>query len=84
MFLSFSTIFLASIESLMWSLESMFWRLSSIKDFLGILDTKISIKDKDFAKKLSKVAGNIVFDKLYFSYDGKRNVIENVSFDVKK
>jgi len=83
MFLSFSAIFLSSIEDLTWVLEWFFWRLAGIKDYFDILDTHIEVMDKPWAKKLTWVKGAIVFDKLNFSYDGKRQVLKNINIDIQ-
>jgi len=55
MFLSFSAIFLSSIEDLTWTLEGMFWRLAGIKDYFKILDTAIEVSDTSGAKQLQNV-----------------------------
>lgn len=83
MFLSFSAIFLSSIEDLTWVLEWFFWRLAGIKDYFEILDTAIEVQDRKWAKKLSRVKGNIVFENLTFSYDNKRKVLKNITIEIK-
>ena len=83
MFLSFSAIFLSSIEDLTWTLEGMFWRLAGIKDYFEILDTTIEIRDKPWAKKLGKIKGEIEFKDLTFSYDKKRKVLKNINIKVE-
>jgi len=83
MFLSFSSIFLSSIEDLTWVLEGFFWRLAGIKDYFSILDAKIEVEDKIRAKKLGKPRGDISFQNVNFSYDGKRQVLRDIDMDVK-
>lgn len=83
MFLSFSTIFLSSIEDLTWVLEWFFWRLAGIKDYFEILDTNIEVQDNKGAKKLKNVKGEILFQNLSFSYDGKRKVLEKINMHVQ-
>ncbi len=83
MFLTFSAIFLSSIEDLTWVLEWFFWRLAWIKDYFSIVDTYIEVQDTEKAKELKNVKGNIVFDALNFSYDGKRQVLSDINIDIK-
>jgi len=83
MFLSFSTIFLASIENSMWSIEWLFWRMAPIKDYFKIVDEDLEVKDIKWAKKLKWVKWEVEFKKLEFSYDGKRKVLKNINIKIK-
>ncbi|GKX30577.1 multidrug ABC transporter ATP-binding protein [Vallitalea longa] len=49
-----------------------------------ILDTKPDIKDINNAEVMPLIKGNVEFDNVTFSYDNKVNVLENVSFNIKK
>lgn len=82
MFLSFSLIFLSAIEDLTWTFESIFWNVAPIQDYFKILDTQIEVQDRPWAKKLQKVQGNISFEDVTFSYDDKRQVLQNIDFEV--
>ena len=83
MFLSFSSIFLASIENSMWSIESLFWRMAPIKDYFKILDEGVEIQDIENPKILKKVRWEVEFQNLWFSYDGKRKVLEDINLHVQ-
>ena len=82
MFLSFSTILLSAIESLTRSYQDFFRRVSSIKDFFEILDTQLKVQDKKDALVIPRVKWIIEYDNVTFSYDGKRDVLKNLSFKV--
>lgn len=82
MFLSFSSILISTIETLMWSLQDTFWRLSSIREYLEIIDTKIEVEDKKWAKVLNKVKGKVEFRDLTFSYDSKRDVLKDINITI--
>ena len=84
MFLSFSMIFLACVEDLTWTLEWAFWRLAGIKDFFEIIDTKAEVVDKKDSKSLGRVNGDIHFDSVNFSYDGKRQILKNIDISVQQ
>jgi len=82
MFLSFSSILISTIETLMWSLQDTFWRLSSIREYLEIIDTKIDVEDKKWAKDIKKVKWKVEFRDLTFSYDSKREVLKDINIVV--
>lgn len=84
MFLSFSFIFLSAIEDITRTLEWMFWRMAGIKDYFEVLDTFPEVQDKKWAKQMKKVSGDIQFRGLNFSYDGKRQILRDIHFSVKK
>ena len=84
MFLSFSLLFLSAIESLMWTLESIFWNTAGIEQYYKILDTDLEVRDKGWAKQMKKVEGNVRFKNIDFSYDNKRQILKNISIDIKK
>lgn len=47
------------------------------------LDEPVGIDDKEGARKMKDITGNIKFDDVTFAYEEGKNVLENVSFDVK-
>lgn len=47
------------------------------------LDEPIGIDDKEGARQMKDITGNISFDNVTFAYEEGKNVLENVSFDVK-
>lgn len=47
------------------------------------LDEPVAIDDKEGARKMKDIEGNIKFDDVTFAYEEGKNVLENVSFDVK-
>lgn len=50
----------------------------------SFLAEPVTVKDSDNAKQLDKFEGGIAFNRVSFSYDGKRNVIDGVSFRIEK
>ena len=49
-----------------------------------ILDTKPDIIDKDNAKILPEIKGDVEFKDVLFSYDNENIVLDNISFNVEK
>ena len=50
----------------------------------SIIDAKSSVEDKPNALKLSEFKDKIEFKNLSFSYDGQREILHNISFEVRK
>ena len=47
------------------------------------IDEPVTVKDKDGAVTMPSIKGNVSFENVTFSYDGKTDVLKNVSFEVK-
>lgn len=47
------------------------------------LDEPVTVDDKDGASDIKEIVGNIKFNNVTFAYEEGKNVIENLSFDVK-
>ncbi|MEK7400192.1 MAG: ABC transporter ATP-binding protein [Candidatus Poribacteria bacterium] len=56
---------------------------SAAERVFEILDAQPEIDDKKDAKDLPSIQGNIKFDDVIFSYDGEKNALDGVSFEVK-
>lgn len=56
--------------------------LIDMEDMLNLLNTEIEITDREDAHKLDNVAGHIEFDNVFFSYDGRRKILNGISFTV--
>lgn len=54
------------------------------KDFFAVLDTPININDKEKAVELKNVKGTITFKDVNFSYSKSIQVLQNISFSIKK
>jgi len=50
----------------------------------SFLAEPVAVKDSDDAKQLDKFEGTIAFNRVSFSYDGKRNIIDDVSLRIEK
>lgn len=47
------------------------------------LDEPVTVDDKEGAGELSDIEGNVSFENVTFAYEEGKNVLENLSFDVK-
>ncbi len=82
-FLLYMTMFQAPIEVLGQVARMLNRALSSAYRIFEVLDTKATISNKDDAKKIEKVEGSVEFKNVFFSYDGVRPIIRDLSFKVR-
>lgn len=57
--------------------------MAAIDRIFYVLDLEETVTDKPGAKILPKVKGHVEVEDVTFSYDGKHNALENVSFEVQ-
>ncbi|HEX4998711.1 MAG TPA: ABC transporter ATP-binding protein [Terriglobia bacterium] len=50
---------------------------------LDVLDTVPEIRDEPHARPIVRAEGRVTFEDVSFSYEGRRDTLKNVSFDVK-
>jgi ABC-type multidrug transport system fused ATPase/permease subunit len=65
-------------------MTSMFVRAQTAADrVFEIVDAEIDVSDKDDAMEFKSVDGHLVFEDVWFSYDGKNMVLKDIDLDVK-
>jgi ATP-binding cassette subfamily B protein len=65
-------------------MTSMFVRAQAAADrVFEIIDAEIDVSDKDDALEFLTVEGHLVFEDVWFSYDGKNMVLEEIDLEVK-
>ena len=65
-------------------MTSMFVRAQTAADrVFEIVDAEIDVSDKDDALEFKSVDGHLVFEDVWFSYDGKNMVLKDIDLDVK-
>lgn len=63
--------------------NSILVAMASTERIFEIMDTKPDVSDKS-AKVMPEISGNVQFDKVSFSYDGRTEVLSDVSFTIKQ
>ena len=56
--------------------------LTNLEDVMNIIDEKPEIKDKSNAKSFVLREGKVLFDKVSFSYDVRRPILKEISFEL--
>lgn len=76
-------IFINPIDVLINFMEQFQKGYAGFKRFIEVIETKPNIVDRENAKKLKNVKGNIEFDNVCFSYDGHSEIIHNLNINIK-
>ena len=81
-FLLYATMFLAPIEVIGQMARTMNRATSSAHRVFEVLDTEPEVIDAPEPVRLDPVQGHVSFDNVTFAYDGVKQVLRGVSFDV--
>jgi ATP-binding cassette subfamily B protein len=79
-FINYSRNFVQPLRQLADLYNNIQNALAGAERVFEIIDTKPEINDKPGAKPLSEIQGDVVFDNVDFSYDGKTPILKDVSF----
>jgi ATP-binding cassette, subfamily B, bacterial len=82
-FLLYATMFIAPIEVIGQMARTMNRATTSAHRVFEILDTEPEIVDQPEPVRLEPVQGRVRFEHVVFAYDGVRQVLRGVSFDVQ-
>lgn len=82
-FTSYIGRFWAPINTIVSFYNTILTSLSYLERIFETIDEPIEIKDKEDAKDMPKIDGNVVFDKVCFSYEEGAYLLKDISFEVK-
>src|SRR5918993_312168 len=82
MFMSMATMLIGRLEQAVRLIHQLFMQGPKLQEFFEILDTTPVVHDRPNARNVERYGGDVVFDNVSFSYDGKRSAVQDVSFTV--
>ncbi len=82
-FLLYMVMFIQPIDVIGQMARIMNRATSSAHRIFEVLDTEPQVVDSDEALRLEPIEGRVTFENVVFGYDGVRQVIKGISFDVK-
>ena len=82
-FLLYTTMFVAPIEVIGQMARTMNRATSSAHRVFEVLDSEPEVRDAPEAVRLTPVRGRVSFENVTFAYDGVRQILRGVSFDVQ-
>ena len=81
-FLLYATMFINPIEMIGQMARTMNRATSSAHRVFEVLDSKPEVRDGPAPVRLEPVQGRVTFENVTFAYDGVRQVLRGISFDV--
>ena len=82
-FLLYTTMFVAPIEVIGQMVRTVNRATSSAHRVFEVLDSESEVRDIPNPVRLSPVRGRVEFDNVTFAYDGVRQILRGVSFEVQ-
>ena len=82
-FLLYTTMFVAPIEVIGQMVRTVNRATSSAHRVFEVLDSESEVRDIADPVRLSPVRGGVAFDNVTFAYDGVRQILRGVSFEVQ-
>jgi glucan exporter ATP-binding protein len=82
-FMSIAGMVISRLEQAVSFINQLFMQAPKMREFFEILDTAPSVHDRPHAKNVERFKGEVAFDNVSFSYDGKRAAIQDVSFAIR-
>ncbi|MFG1379963.1 glucan ABC transporter ATP-binding protein/ permease [Xanthobacter versatilis] len=79
-YVAFANMLIGRLDHTVSFFNQLLMSAPQLAQFFEVLDTVGSVRDRPGAKPLPQVAGDVVFDDVSFSYDGKRTAVEDVTF----
>ena len=82
-FLLYISLFLQPIRKISNLIESYQKGMASFSRFTEIMDINPNIKDSKNAINIEDVKGDIKFENVYFSYEGKKDVLKDINLHIR-
>ncbi len=82
-FMGFATLMIGRLEQAMSFAGRLFFQMHSLEEYFGVLDSRSSVIEKPDAIELTDVKGDVSFKDVALSYDGTRDTLSGLTFDVK-
>lgn len=81
-FMGFATMLIGRMDQASGFVSRIFFQMPSLGDFFRVLDSQSSVPDKPNGIDLGRARGDVEFDDISFSYDGKRPALVHFSLKV--
>ena len=62
----------------------VFFQMPALADFFRVLDTQSTVPDNPNGKDIGRTRGDVDFEDVNFSYDGKREALRGIDLEIKK
>lgn len=79
-FMSLATMLVTKLDHVVTFVNGVFMQAPKMREFFEVVDTVPTVSDRPHAKQVARFEGAVSFDEVAFSYDGRRNALDGVSF----
>ena len=81
-FMGFATMLISRMDQASGFVSRVFFQMPALADFFRVLDHQSTVPDRPNAKDIGRARGDVDFDDLNFSYDGKRPALSHFTLHV--
>jgi ATP-binding cassette subfamily B protein len=81
-FMGFATMLIGRMDQASGFVSRIFFQMPSLGDFFRVLDAQSTVPDKPNGLDIGRARGDVEFDDINFSYDGKRPALVHFSLKV--
>ena len=82
-FMSLATALVTRLDHVVGFVNGLFQQAPKIAEFFAIFDTVPAVRDRPHAVQVARFEGEVEFDRVGFSYDGRRKALDGVSFSAR-
>ena len=81
-FMGFATMLISRMDQASGFVSRVFFQMPALADFFRVLDHQSTVPDRPDAKDIGRAKGDVDFEDLNFSYDGKRPALAHFTLHV--
>jgi glucan exporter ATP-binding protein len=81
-FMGFATMLISRMDQASGFVSRVFFQMPALADFFRVLDHQSTVPDKPNAKDIGRARGDVDFEDVNFSYDGKRPALSHFTLHV--
>jgi len=82
-FVNLASLLVSRLEQVVSFINYIFLEAPRLAEFFEVLDTAPSLQDAPNAVAIGRAKGAVAFERVSFSYDGKRSAVTDLAIDVK-
>lgn len=79
-YVAFATMLIGRLDHTVGFVNRLVLSAPTLREFYAVLDTQAQVRDRPGARDLGPVKGEVAFEDVSFSYDGKRSALTDVRF----
>ncbi len=79
-YVAFATLLIGRLDHTVGFVNRLVLSAPMLEEFFDVLDTEAQVRDRLGARDFGRVRGEVAFEDVSFSYDGKRSALADVSF----